>query len=265
KWPIYMGKFEGMIIEMQDKAYKSVPILRQFGDWKTLAAKAVGMMGSAPAFIIGLVPKLAMLILVPFISFFFMLEGRAMIDMLINLIPSKYVEIVQHVICEVDESLGNYLRGILIEATILFVMALLGLVSLEINYAVPIAVIVGLSSLVPYIGPLVGGLISAIAAFLQYNSLAMVLNVVIFFVSLRFIDDWVLQPMILKHAMQVHPVVIIFAIMAGAELFGIWGIIFAMPVTCIIKVVISVALELQRTEFAWKPKPEPTRISIPYT
>ncbi len=187
-----------------------------------------------------------------------------MMNALKNLIPAKYVEIVAHVTNEIDESLGNYLRGIMLEAMVLFVLALAGLFMMQINYAGPIAVVMGFSCLVPYVGPVVGGLLGAVVAFLQYGSLVMVLKVLLFFVGIRFIDDWFLQPLILERAGKVHPALIIFAIMAGAEMFGIWGVIFAMPVTCIAKVLLGIAFELQRTEFAWKPKPEPTRISIPY-
>ncbi|MDD4003750.1 MAG: AI-2E family transporter [Elusimicrobiaceae bacterium] len=263
-WPEYMAKMQQLIIELQEKIYRSTPILRQFGDWKTLFAKISVLLERLPGFFISLVPMLTTLLLVPLIAFFFLLDGPFMIDALKNLIPAKYVEIVAHITNEIDESLGNYLRGIMLEAMILFVLALAGLFFMEINYAVPIAIIMGVSCLVPYVGPVVGGLLGAIAAFLQFGSLIMVLKVLLFFVALRFIDDWFLQPLILERAVKVHPAIIIFAIMSGAEMFGIWGVIFAMPVTCIAKVLISIAFELQRTEFAWKPKPEPTRVSIPY-
>lgn len=263
-WPEYMTKIQALLNEMQEKIYTSTPALRQVGSWQTLFGKVSVLLEKLPGFILGLIPVMTTLLLVPLIVFFFLLDGPLMINAIKNLIPSKYVEIVAHITNEIDESLGNYLRGIMLEAMILFVLALVGLFAMNINYAGPIAVVMGFSCLVPYVGPIIGGILGGIVAFLQYGTLYPVLKVILFFISLRFIDDWFLQPLILERAVKVHPAIIIFAIMAGAELFGIWGVIFAMPVTCIIKVLLAIAFELQRTEFAWKPKPEPTRISIPY-
>jgi predicted PurR-regulated permease PerM len=63
---------------------------------------------------------------------------------------------------------------------------------------------------------------------------------------------------------HIHPIIIVFALTAGGELFGVWGVVFAMPAACIIKVILSITIELHRSEFDWKPKPQPTRISIAY-
>ena len=92
-----------------------------------------------------------------------------------------------------------------------------------------------------------------------------IIKIMIFFTGIRFFDDWVLQPYIMKKAVELSPAIILLALMAGAEIGGMWGVVFSIPVTCIVKEILQIAVELQETEFRWKPKPEPTRISIPYT
>jgi len=266
QWPVYMAKFQHFYGMFEERFAAKAPFLKQTLDtWSASAGtKLTGMLEAVPALMMKLVPFFTVMALVPFITFFMLIDGGKMIDAMLDIIPSKYVEIVLHVVCEIDQSLGNYLRGILLESTMLFALALIGLSFMGLEYAGAVAVAMGISSMIPYLGPVVGAVCGAVAAFVQFSTVDSVIQVLVFFVFLRFIDDWFLQPIILKRAVQVHPVIIVFALLAGAELFGVWGVIFAMPVTCILKVFLSIAMELQRTEFAWKPKPEPTRISIPY-
>lgn len=264
--PVYTEKMASLLKAAEDKVISVMPYLKPYmAGWKTaLLPKLTDMAKNLPSLAMNMLPTLSLVVLVPFISFFFVVEGKKMIDVFLDQLPSKHVEISQHIISEVDESLGNYLRGISFEASILFVLALVGLLFMNIEYAVWIAAAMGFSSLIPYIGPIVGGVLGGAAAYVQFSDFGAVVQVLLFFVCLRVLDDWVLQPMILERAVKVHPVVIVLSLVVGGELFGLWGIIFAMPVTCIVKVFLQVAVELQRTEFGWKPKPEPTRISIPF-
>ena len=84
-----------------------------------------------------------------------------------------------------------------------------------------------------------------------------IIKILAFFTGIRFFDDWFLRPYIMKKAVDLNPAIILLALMAGAEIGGIWGVIFSIPVTCIIKEILQIAVELQETEFRWKPKPEP--------
>lgn len=264
--PVYTEKMASLLKAAEDKVVSIMPYLKPYmAGWKAaLLPKLTDLAKNLPALAMTMLPALSLLVLVPFISFFFVVEGKQMLNIFLDQLPSKHVEIAQHIISEVDEALGNYMRGISLEASILFVLALVGLVFLNLEYAVWIAAAMGFSSLIPYIGPIVGGILGGVAAYVQFSDFGAVLQVLLFFVCLRVLDDWVLQPMILERAVKVHPVVIVLSLVVGGELFGLWGIIFAMPVTCIVKVFLQVAVELQRTEFGWKPKPEPTRISIPF-
>ncbi|MBI4657190.1 MAG: AI-2E family transporter [Elusimicrobia bacterium] len=260
-WPVYAERMQSFIINFNRKLAKAYPILKDIN----LSGKVLGYLQEAPGFLLGILPALGLFIIVPFITFFILLGGPNTLDYLLDHVPSKYVEIILHIVSVMDESLGNYLRGILTEAVIIFVIAFAGLTIMELNYASAIAVIIGISSMVPYAGAIVGAIISSIVAYFQYDSLIYVIKIILFFAALRFVDDWFIQPYIMKKAVKLNPAIVIFALMAGFEIGGIWGVIFSIPVTCIIKDLIHIAVEFQETEFHWKPNPEPTRISIPYT
>jgi predicted PurR-regulated permease PerM len=260
-WPEYATRIQDAVLNLNSKLVSSYPFVASL----KLAEKLDHMLGIVPQFLVDLLPALTLLFIVPFITFFILLGGSAIIDYLLDHVPSKHAEIILHIASRIDASLGNYLRGILTEAFVIFLIAFAGLLLLDLNYAAFIAILIGISSLVPYAGALIGAVVSCIVAYFQFETLLPIVKILIFFAGIRFLDDWVLQPYIMKKAVELSPAIILFALMAGWEVGGIWGVIFAIPVTCIIKEIIQIAVELQETEFRWKPKAEPTRISIPYT
>lgn len=260
-WPSYADKLQLMMFNLNAKLVKNYPFMASM----KITDNITHVLGAMPVFILSLLPALTLLFIVPFLTFFILLGGSTIIDYLLDHIPARHAEIVLHIASRIDASLGNYLRGVLTEAFIIFLIAFTGLVILDLNYSAFIAILIGISSLIPYAGALLGAVVSSVVAYFQFGTLMPIIKILIFFTGIRFFDDWVLQPYIMRKAVKLNPAVVLFALMAGWEIGGIWGIIFSIPLTCIIKEVVLIAIELQETEFRWKPKSEPTRISIPYT
>jgi predicted PurR-regulated permease PerM len=260
-WPTYAERLQAYVTNLNTKLVKTYPVLAKIG----LEARLQHLLELVPQLLLSLLPALTLLFIVPFITFFMLAGGSGMIDYLMDHLPARHSELIMHITSRIDGSLGNYLRGILTEAFVIFLIAFTGLMLLGLNYAAVIAVLIGISSLVPYLGAMVGAVLSSIVAYLQFGSVVPIIKILAFFTGIRFFDDWFLQPYIMKKAVDLNPAVILLALMAGGEIGGIWGIVFSIPVTCILKEILQIAIELQETEFRWKPKPEPTRISIPYT
>lgn len=260
-WPLYAERIEKFLLTLNATLINKYPFTASL----KLDEKLMHYLEMVPPFLISLLPALTLLFIVPFITFFMLMGGSGLIDYLLDHIPSKYAELVLHIASRIDSSLGNYLRGILTEAFIIFLIAFIGLIAMNLNYAAFIALLIGVSSLIPYLGAIVGALVASVVAYFQFEAFMPIAKILIFFTGLRFADDWIIQPYIMKKAVELNPAVILFALLAGGELGGLWGLVFSIPVTCIIKEIVQIAVELQETEFRWKPKPEPTRISIPYT
>lgn len=261
EWPTYAERLQAYVTNLNAKMVKNYPFLAKVG----MEEKLQHLLELVPQFILSLLPLLSYLFIIPFITFFMLVGGSGLIDYLLDHLPSRHAELILHIASRIDGSLGNYLRGIMTEAFVIFLIAFVGLVMFGLNYAAAIAILIGISSLVPYLGALVGAVLSSIVAYLQFGALLPIIKILLFFTGIRFFDDWFLQPYIMKKAVELNPAVILLALMAGGEIGGIWGIVFAIPVTCIIKEILQIAIELQETEFRWKPKPEPTRVSIPFT
>jgi predicted PurR-regulated permease PerM len=260
-WPEYAGRMQQFVLNLNAKMVRNYPFLASL----RLEAKLDSFLEAAPQFILSLLPALTLLFVVPFITFFMLVGGAGILDYVIDHVPARHAELILHIASRIDASLGNYLRGILTESFIIFLIAFTGLIAFNLDYAAVIAILIGVASLVPYLGAIVGAVLSSIVAYLQFGTFLSIFKILLFFVGIRFFDDWFLQPYIMKKAVKLNPAIILLALMAGAELGGIWGVIFSIPVTCIVKEILLIAVELQETEFRWKPKPEPTRISIPYT
>jgi predicted PurR-regulated permease PerM len=112
-----------------------------------------------------------------------------------------------------------------------------------LRYALPIAVVTGLVEIVPFVGPVVAGTIAALFA-LSQGGVNLVVGVVVFYVVLRQVEDQIVSPVVLGDAVELHPLVVIFAVLAGGALFGILGTLAAIPIAASIKVIIDYAPKL---------------------
>jgi predicted PurR-regulated permease PerM len=213
----------------------------------------------------GILPLLEMAFLVPFVAFFLMLESHRLRDGLLGLVPPRYVEMTLNLLIEMDNALGNYLRGIFLEALCVACMAFVGFWIIDLDYALQIATVVGLANIIPYVGPVVGAILGTGVALFEWGSVIGVIKVLAVCASVRFIEDWFIQPIVLRHAVRLHPVMIVFALMAGAELYGFVGLLFAIPAACLLKTLVQVLWQWYRSEYGYRPSvrlPEATRIPL---
>ena len=217
-----------------------------------------------PAYVLGLVPLFSLLFLVPFITFFLLLDAPGLLQKTIQILPSRYVEQALHVLSEVDTALGNYIRGILIIALSIAAASYVGLRILNINYPLAIAILAGLSSLIPYLGAIMGMIVGGLVAFFQYQNFAMPVKVVLLFVGIRAADEAVLQPIVAKHSVHLHPLLFLLSLMVGGKLFGFVGLLFAVPAACVIKALIMVAWDWYVSEAQMTPPAPYPGSQIPY-
>jgi predicted PurR-regulated permease PerM len=218
-----------------------------------------------PSFALGIIPMIEVAFLVPFISFFFIREGHDWRDHLVAVIPSRYAEMFLNLFFELDNSLGRYERGILLEAFCVGFLAFTGFWAIHLNYALPIAVIVGMANVAPYVGPIIGVILGGGAALFQWGTMAGLLKVLIVCAGVRFVEDWFIQPTVLQNAVHLHPVLVLLALMSGAQLFGFWGLLFAVPVACMIKVLFEVLWPWYCSQYGFvspPPLPEISRIPL---
>lgn len=217
-----------------------------------------------PGYLLGLFPLLSLLFLVPFISFFLLMDAGRIIAGAIQACPSRYVEQALHLLTEINTSLGNYGRGVLIEAVAVGAAAFLGLWALGVNYAVAIACVSGAFNLVPYAGAVLGATLAGLVALFQFRSAWGVAQVLMLFGAVRIADDVLLQPLISRHSVHLHPMVYLLALLVGGETFGFAGLLFAIPAACILKALIQVLWTWYASETLALPDELPPAARLPY-
>jgi len=192
--------------------------------------------------------------LAPLIFIFLGFDHGQIRRFFIGLVPNRYFELSLTVVDRLDDAIGKYLRGTFIECFLVGVTLTLGLILLGIpaGMAVAIGVVSGLLNAIPFVGTaiaLVIGLGYALVAEnirplipgLNPNDLA--LYVVILVVITHVLDDVVFQPFVLGSAVNVHPLVVVIAIISGSLIMGLWGMLFAIPTVVVIKTAVATFFE----------------------
>jgi predicted PurR-regulated permease PerM len=183
---------------------------------------------------------------IPFVGFFALAQGRAWIDTIFDWTPSEHVETMLGFIAELNARLGGYIRGVILESVCVGVITIIGLWLLGIDGAVLIGVITGIVNVVPFMAPVIGGTLAIAAGYFQGKAVAVLLSVLLLYILVRLFDDMVLVPFVVGSQVQLHPVAILLAVLTGIELAGVLGLLFAVPITVILKVVLGVFLRSQR-------------------
>lgn len=237
--PMYLRLAQDHLVHIQSQVAHRLPYGRSLVEGYSLRMyePLMGHLQHLPGYLLSLVPLLSLLFLVPFITFYILMDTSRLIQRAIQACPSRYVEQALHLVCEIDESLGNYLRGIVIEGLAIASVAFAGLTLLGVDYALAIATLSGLVSFVPYAGPALGMTVGGLVAGFQYKSIAAGLKVAALFAGIRLADDLFLQPVISRHSVHLHPLAYLLALMIGAETFGFAGLLFAVPAACVLKVL----------------------------
>ncbi len=179
-----------------------------------------------------------------FISFFLLYEKGLFRRNVIALIPNAYFEVSISAIYKIEKLLSNYLFGLLIQMFSIFTLVSIGLIVSEVKYAVTIAIFAAVANLIPYIGPILGasfGLIVSLSTQLQQNQdtafSILAIKVIIVFLIVQLSDNLLLQPIIFSRSIKAHPLEIFSVVFMGAALAGAVGMIFAIPVYTILRVM----------------------------
>jgi predicted PurR-regulated permease PerM len=189
---------------------------------------------------------LANVALVPIVSFYLLRDWDILIGNIRELLPRQWVVTTDRLARECDEVLSAFLRGQLIIMGLLGSIYAFGLWVVGLEIALTIGMLAGFASLVPYLGFIVGLLAAITAALFQFQELMPLVYVFIVFLAGQMIEGMVLTPWLMGDRIGLHPVAIIFAILAGGQLFGFVGVLLALPLAAVIMVFLRHIHELYK-------------------
>ncbi|UCZ54385.1 AI-2E family transporter [Bacillus shivajii] len=179
---------------------------------------------------------LIFLIVVPFLTFYLLKDMELVKKVVWYFTPVRFRKEGYKLIREIDHSLGNYIRGQLTVCIIVGIIAFIGFTLIDLPYATLLAIFVGATNIIPYFGPIIGGIPVLIVALTE--SFHLVLFALLVNFTIQTIEGNILAPLIVGKSVHMHPVMIIFALIVGGEIAGIVGLIIAVPLLTVFKVIL---------------------------
>ena len=240
--PAYMQKVESGLKNTALAVEKKMTFIPKGTLTKLVAEKIktkdiLVSVGSNMDAILGFLMELATdLILIPFVVFFLLKDGRSIKKAMIAFIPNKYFETFLCLLYEVHQQITKYIRGQLIDAFIVGALSIAGLYLMGIKYAIVIGLIGGIGNIIPYVGPLAGMAAGSLIVLIDSGSVAGVIKIIGLFLAVQLIDEALISPLAVGKSVDVHPVMVVIAILIGGLFLGAWGMLLAVPLYCSLKV-----------------------------
>jgi len=233
----------GLDLEMPDAQQLSAIFQEHWKEAGGTAASVIAQVGKSG---FALVSRIVHLIVVPVAFFYLLRDWDAMIEHIHALLPRSVEPTVARLARESDETLSGFVRGQLSVMIVLGVFYALALLLVGLDIGPLIGIIAGLISFVPYLGGIIGVLMAVTAALVAYHDwLHVILALVVFGVG-HVLEAYVLVPRLVGEKIGLHPLAVIFAILAFGELFGFLGVLLALPIASVANVLLRYALERYR-------------------
>lgn len=200
-----------------------------------------------------LVAIMSFVLLVPVVTFYLLRDWDDLVSRLHDLLPRRYEKVVSSLARECDQVLGEFLHGQLLVMLGQGILYSIGLWIVGLEFALLIGMLAGVVSFVPYLGVIVGLVVAGIAAFMQFQDVIHLVYVAIVFGVGQAVEGMVLSPLLVGDRIGLHPVAVIFAVMAGGQLFGFIGILLALPVAAVIVVLLRHAHDVYKESNFYTP------------
>ena len=185
---------------------------------------------------------LANMLLIPVVTFYLLRDWDILVAKLRGLLPRQQETLTVKLIGQCHEVLGAFMRGQLLVMLALGIVYAVGLMSIGLELGLLIGLLAGLASLVPYMGFAVGITAALVAGLFQFGvDLYPLLGIVVVFSIGQLLEGMLLTPLLVGDRIGLHPVAVIFAILAGGQLFGFTGVLLALPVAAVIMVLLRYA------------------------
>ena len=190
---------------------------------------------SLTSLVSSIVSVAAVLVIVPFITFFIVKDSKKILQGILQMVPNNYFEMSYWIIKKVSLQLGLFVRAWIFDAAFVGTLLGFGFFIIGIPNALPLGVIAGLGHLIPYLGPVIGGIPAIILSIMVTGDLSQVPLIILVVLSVYAVDNGFVQPYVFGKSVDIHPILIILLIIAGGQLFGLIGMLLAIPVATVIK------------------------------
>ncbi|HTY26050.1 MAG TPA: AI-2E family transporter [Desulfomonilaceae bacterium] len=261
KVPHYMSGLQGLVVQAADSLGITLP--RDWPDFLNLIAERgkqyLPRMAEITSRVISIffkstiqiISTIFFILLIPVITYYLLVSFDRIKKGIVDLIPPYVREPVVAKLREIDLVISGFVRGQLTIALILGLLYTLGFLLIGIDLPVVLGVISGILWIVPYVGTLFGLISGSLMALAKYGDLLHVLYIIGWIAAVQLVEGYFLTPRIVGHAVGLHPVVYIMALIVGANLFGFAGLLVAIPVTAALKVLLMTGIAAYRRSYLY--------------
>lgn len=201
-------------------------------------------------------------VLIPFFVFFLLRDWPRILRKVMVWVPPKHVETTVSLLSEINILIGKYLRGLTLDCILVGIIAAVGLWMFGINYPISLGILTGVANIIPYFGPATACAAVCLIAFMQFNSGIVVLYLVFLYIAIRLMDDFAIQHFTIGKIIRIHPMLLVITIISGYMLFGVTGMVVAVPVVSIIQKVLSIIIENRKHPAVKNDSIRPVNITV---
>ncbi|RKQ33265.1 AI-2E family transporter [Oceanobacillus halophilus] len=183
----------------------------------------------------------------PFILFFLLKDGERFKEFSLKLLPPKFREDTNQILKNMDTQVGSYIQGQIIVATCIGILLFIGYLIIGLDYAITLAIVAAVTSVIPYLGPTIAIIPAVIIAIV--DSPFMILKLAIVWIAVQFLEGNFISPNVMGRTMQIHPLTIIIVLLIAGNLFGIVGVVLGIPGYAILKVLVAYFYDKFRSRY----------------
>ncbi|GHD13650.1 AI-2E family transporter [Halioglobus japonicus] len=239
--PAMLGKGQQLLAVLPEQ-YPELFSEQQMSDFVSMAQAEAATLGQfvvtqGLAGISGLFAFMVYMILIPILVFFFLRDRELILNWLGGFLPEER-PLLTRIWTEMNLQFANYARGKVIEIIVVGAVSYASFSWMGLNYAALLALLVGLSVIIPYIGAVIVTLPVVLVGFFQWGFAGEFYTLCVVYIVIQALDGNVLVPFLFSEAVNLHPVAIILAILFFGGIWGMWGVFFAIPLATLIKAII---------------------------
>lgn len=241
--PYMVNKGQQLLMQLPER-YPNVitepdinAIIGQIGS--ELASLGQTVLSLSVSSVVNVITILVYLVLVPVLIFFLLIDKQKILVWAGEFLPTERGLSLQ-VWRDMNSKIASYARGKLLEIVLVWAVTYITFVLLDLNFALLLAVIVGLSVIIPYVGAAVATLPVMLIAYFQWGLGNEFLYVFIAYSVIQFVDGNLLVPLLFSEVVNLHPIAIIAAVLFFGGLWGVWGVFFAIPLATLVQSVINI-------------------------
>ena len=252
KLPDYSHQIQQKAVAFQTEWNHRFPELKQFDMAGSITRKSSLYLRETlerlPQLVLNVVTLVSILLIIPLFTGYLLLVGRTLKQFLLTLVPNRYFEPTLNLIYRVDQHLSSYLRAQLLDAMFVGLLSAVGYSLIGVQFSIVIGMLAGVAHLIPYLGPIVGGGAAVLVTLLEAGVTVKLLSILLVVAGVHIIDNFFVQLTIMSKITNLHPLGVLVILTIAGQTFGVWGLLFGIPVFCAGKIFLQELLVVVRRQ-----------------